>query len=193
MFHRVQFLAMAHADQLSKLAQEELLRSIPLDWRPKFSGRKNHRPHQSGSNFAQIFVSWGEFVWACWLNGKNIWKQTSRRHQCYFCDVTTTSTTNTKPLLSTYIVPAGSVLSTKFFNFRPLQAGGCSRASWGRFEVGVWCSCDVTEITLMSTRSLFPGVFSVQSTSSNKFPSWNKNLGKMWARLLRCFYFISTS
>ena len=34
------------------------------------------------------------------------WKQISRRHQCYFCDITTTSNTNTTPLLSTYIVSA---------------------------------------------------------------------------------------
>ena len=87
------------------------------------------------------------------------------------------------------LYPPGSVLSTKFFNVRPLQAGGCSRGSWRRFEVGVWCSCDVTEITLMSTRSLFPDVFSVQSTSSNKFPSWKNNLGKIWARLVRCMIF----
>ena len=75
------------------------------------------------------------------------------------------------------------------FNFHPLRAGGCGRGSWVRFEVGVWWSCDVTEITLMSTRSLFPDVFSVQSTSSNKFPSWKTNLGKMWARLVRSMIF----
>ena len=75
------------------------------------------------------------------------------------------------------------------FNFRPLQAGGRGRGSWVRFEVGVWCSCDVTEITLTSTRSLFPDVFSVQSTSSNKFPSWKNNLGKIWARLVRFMIF----
>ena len=74
-------------------------------------------------------------------------------------------------------------------NFRPLRAGGCGRGSWVRFEVGVWWSCDVTEITLMPTRSLFPDVFSVQSTSSNKFPSWEKKLGKISARLVRSMIF----
>ena len=75
------------------------------------------------------------------------------------------------------------------FNFRPLRASGCGRGSWVRFEVGVWCSCDVTEIALMSTRSLIPNVSSVQSTSSNKFPSWKTNLGKIWARLVRSMIF----
>ena len=48
--------------------------------------------------------------------------------------------------------------------------GGYSVRWQERFSVGVWCSCDVTEIISMSTRRLFPDVFSVQSTSSNNFP-----------------------